>query len=103
MIEVLQEVIDVNIVVEQDGVIVELQPVLLRNGGGSGGITRTSELINDGEDGLNPFITANDVPLASIDGGAAASIYLASQNIDGGNASTIYSSSDIIDGGNAFN
>jgi hypothetical protein len=25
-------------------------------------VTNTSDLINDGEDGVNPFITANDIP-----------------------------------------
>jgi hypothetical protein len=32
--------------------------------GGGGGISQTSQLINDGADGVNPFITALDIPTA---------------------------------------
>lgn len=34
--------------------------------GGGGGATNTSQLVNDGEDGINPFITQDDVPLLPI-------------------------------------
>lgn len=40
----------------------EVAIVEIGSSGGGVGATKTSELTNDGEDGLNPFITANDVP-----------------------------------------
>lgn len=43
--------------------------------------SKTSNLTNDGPDGINPYLTS-----AQIDGGSSASVYTTLQNIDGGTA-----------------
>lgn len=42
-----------------------LSPILFSKAGVNGEITTTSQLINDGENGIHPFITANDLPQAN--------------------------------------
>jgi len=42
-----------------------LAPILFSKAGVNGDITTTSQLLNDGENGIHPFITANDLPLAN--------------------------------------
>lgn len=53
--------------VEQVEVIVQpnlyIVSVTVSNGGGGSNITKTSDLTNDGEDGINPFITLQDLPI----------------------------------------
>jgi hypothetical protein len=59
------EVIDVNITGTTETVNIDVTPNLTTvniNSISGSPVTKTSDLINDGEDGINPFITAQDIP-----------------------------------------
>jgi hypothetical protein len=61
-----QDNIDINVYKTIEEVTIDVQPnvTVVNVNSISGGIpvTKTSELINDGEDGINPFITLEDIP-----------------------------------------
>ncbi len=42
-----------------------LNPIVSATGGGTT-VTKTSDLVNDGEDGINPYISLNDIPVVDI-------------------------------------
>jgi len=49
--------------------------------GGGGNIpTKTSDLINDGEDGIHPFVTAEDIPSAVYDGASPTTVTVGGLN-----------------------
>jgi len=52
MIEVSQNIIDVTVVAEQDGISVELQPVLVRDAGGGAGVGTLQEVLDTGNTAL---------------------------------------------------
>jgi hypothetical protein len=59
------EVIDVNITGTTETVNIDVTPNLTTvniNSISGSPVTKTSDLINDGEDGINPFITLEDIP-----------------------------------------
>jgi len=59
------EVIDVNITGTTETINIDVTPNLTTvniNSISGSPVTKTSDLINDGEDGVNPFITLNDIP-----------------------------------------
>jgi hypothetical protein len=61
----IQEVIDINVFETTEDVTLNITEQLIQvniNKVTSAAVTNTSELINDGEDGVHPFITANDIP-----------------------------------------
>ena len=61
----IQEVIDINVFETTEDVTLNITEQLIQvniNKVTSAEITNTSQLINDGEDGVNPFITAADLP-----------------------------------------
>jgi hypothetical protein len=61
----IQEVIDINVFETTEDVTLNITEQLIQvniNKVTSAEITNTSQLINDGEDGINPFITAADIP-----------------------------------------
>jgi hypothetical protein len=61
-----QDNIDINVYKTIEEVTIDVQPniTVVNVNSISGGlpVTKTSELINDGEDGVNPFITLEDIP-----------------------------------------
>jgi hypothetical protein len=61
-----QDNIDINVYKTIEEVTIDVQPnvtvVNVNSVGGGLPVTKTSELINDGEDGINPFITLEDIP-----------------------------------------
>jgi len=61
-----QDNIDINVYKTIEEVTIDVQPNLtvvnVNTVGGGLPVTKTSELINDGEDGINPFITLEDIP-----------------------------------------
>jgi hypothetical protein len=61
-----QDNIDINVYKTIEEVTIDVQPniTVVNVNSISGGlpVTKTSELINDGEDGINPFITLEDIP-----------------------------------------
>jgi len=61
-----QDNIDINVYKTIEEVTIDVQPnvtvVNVNTVGGGLPVTKTSELINDGEDGINPFITLEDIP-----------------------------------------
>jgi hypothetical protein len=61
----IQEVIDINVFETTEDVTLNITEQLIQvniNKVTSAAVTNTSELINDGEDGVHPFITAEDIP-----------------------------------------
>lgn len=61
----VQEVIDINVFETAEDVTLNITEQLIQvnvNKVTSAAVTNTSELINDGEDGVHPFITAEDLP-----------------------------------------
>jgi len=61
----IQEVIDINVFETTEDVTLNITEEIIQvniNKVTSAEITNTSQLINDGEDGVNPFITAADIP-----------------------------------------
>ena len=58
---VTQNIIALNLTVTYLGTTVELQPTIVAGGGSS--ITNTSQLVNDGENGVNPFLTSETDPV----------------------------------------
>jgi hypothetical protein len=61
----IQEVIDINVFETTEDVTLNITEQLIQvnvNKVTSAAVTNTSELINDGEDGVHPFITAEDLP-----------------------------------------
>lgn len=63
------DVIDVNTYSTTENVTIDVTPNLTTvniNTITGSLITKTSDLINDGEDGINPFITLNDIPVSGL-------------------------------------
>jgi len=61
----IQEVIDINVFETTEDVTLNITEEIIQvniNKVTSAEITNTSQLINDGEDGVNPFITLEDIP-----------------------------------------
>ena len=76
-------------------------------GGGGGDVTNTSELINDGQDGVNPYITAQDLTapgdgeLTIRQGGVSKGIFKANQSgdaiidLDGGGVTKLVAGTNV--------
>jgi len=60
------EVVDLNLYATTEDVTInvteEIIQVNINKVTGGSNVTKTSDLINDGEDGVNPFITLEDIP-----------------------------------------
>jgi len=78
-----------NVIINKDGISVDSVNYAFPSGSSSplatldditgGGVTQTSQLTNDGEDGVNPFITALDIP----SGGSASTLVREVKNMTG--------------------
>jgi hypothetical protein len=57
-----QFTVDDVVYTNQNDLMSALAPLLFSKSGINGDLTTTSQLLNDGENGIHPFITANDLP-----------------------------------------
>jgi hypothetical protein len=77
------EVVDLNLYATTEDVTINVTEEIIQvniNKVTSSNVTKTSDLINDGEDGINPFITLEDIP--PIDVSSLVPYTGATQNVD---------------------